>query len=425
MGRVLIVHFRVGRTDGVSLEIANWKAILESEGWEVAVCSGPESEGADYVIEDLEPQLNKKIFELDEAAFGESDSEDEDSFARRFGQIQSSLRAEFEKVVNKVKPVRVIAANVFSVGVNVAAAGALAEVLKTKGVLTVGVYHDFWWEDVRYRRPAKKLVEEQLEKYFPPVGEWMKHACINSIARVELARRKGVEAEILYDCLDFGKLNHDRDGKCGRVLAEAGVGLGDLVILQGTRIVRRKNIELAMDVVARLQKRVEEMGRKRAVLVMAGYAEKRDEVYQEQLRGYAGSLGIKVVELNGRTGDLLCLYPYADIVTYPSGYEGFGNQFLEAVYAKKPIIVYEYPVFKTDIKPLGFEVISLGDNLGFDLETGLAKVPSGVLDRVTDEVIEILRDEKKRKEVTEKNFAIGAANFSFERAGEVWRKLLI
>src|SRR3989304_6189346 len=135
VGRVLIVHFRVGRTDGVSLEIANWKAILESEGWEVAVCSGPESEGADYVIEDLEPQLNRKIFELDEAAFGGSDSEDEDSFARRFGQIQSSLRAEFEKVVNKVKPVRVIAANGFSVGVNVAAAGALAEGLKTKGVL--------------------------------------------------------------------------------------------------------------------------------------------------------------------------------------------------------------------------------------------------------------------------------------------------
>jgi len=37
-------------------------------------------------------------------------------------------------------------------------------------------------------------------------------------------------------------------------------------------------------------------------------------------------------------------YAYSSVVLYPSLWEGFGNQFLEAVFAKKPIVSYEYPV---------------------------------------------------------------------------------
>jgi hypothetical protein len=33
------------------------------------------------------------------------------------------------------------------------------------------------------------------------------------------------------------------------------------------------------------------------------------------------------------------IYPYADLVTYPSTFEGFGNAFLETLYFKKPIVL--------------------------------------------------------------------------------------
>ena len=36
---------------------------------------------------------------------------------------------------------------------------------------------------------------------------------------------------------------------------------------------------------------------------------------------------------------LFDIYPHADLVTYPSYYEGFGNAFLEAVYFRKPVVV--------------------------------------------------------------------------------------
>ena len=51
------------------------------------------------------------------------------------------------------------------------------------------------------------------------------------------------------------------------------------------------------------------------------------------------------------------VYRHADLVTYPSLYEGFGNAFLEAVYFRKPIVVKRYSIFITDIEPKGFQII--------------------------------------------------------------------
>jgi hypothetical protein len=47
------------------------------------------------------------------------------------------------------------------------------------------------------------------------------------------------------------------------------------------------------------------------------------------------------------------IYPYADLVTYPSNFEGFGNAFLEAVFFRKPIVVNTYSIYQMDIQPKG------------------------------------------------------------------------
>jgi glycosyltransferase involved in cell wall biosynthesis len=65
----------------------------------------------------------------------------------------------------------------------------------------------------------------------------------------------------------------------------------------------------------------------------------------------------------GRTSDgrkiyaLADVYTDADLVTYPSDLEGFGNAFLEAIYFRKPILVNNYSIYSIDIKPKGFQVI--------------------------------------------------------------------
>jgi glycosyltransferase involved in cell wall biosynthesis len=73
----------------------------------------------------------------------------------------------------------------------------------------------------------------------------------------------------------------------------------------------------------------------------------------------------RVGETRGLTNDgkkiytLFDIYPHADLVTYPSHYEGFGNAFLEAVYFGKPVVVNTYAVYARDIDPLGFKIVKM------------------------------------------------------------------
>ncbi len=51
----------------------------------------------------------------------------------------------------------------------------------------------------------------------------------------------------------------------------------------------------------------------------------------------------------------------AQMVTYPSTVEGFGNAFLETIYHRRPIVMSTYEIFRTDIQPKGFRVIGFED----------------------------------------------------------------
>jgi glycosyltransferase involved in cell wall biosynthesis len=428
--KILIIHFRVGKTDGVSLEIGAWKEILEKAGAKVFLCAGSESAGADMVVDHFEYQLDPEIYALDQETFGGFKNMTEEEYERRYTAMGFLLVNEFNRVMDTIKPDRVIVSNVFSVGVNIPAAAALAGVLIAKNIPTVAVHHDFYWESIRYKKPSSKIIEQRLGKILPPIADNIRHACINSIARDELKSRCGLNAEIVYDTLDFERPAGDHNGVCRELLRKNGVKDDDLMVLQATRIVRRKNIELSIDFVRELGF----LTKRRVVLVLAGYAEKKSRVYQEQLREYAGQSGVVMIELNGLASnfvkdsgekcDLLGIYPHAEIITYPSEYEGFGNQFLETVYAKKPIIIWEYPVFKSDIKPLGFEVISLGDKLLKDGKAGLAKVEPEVMRKAAEEALDVINNEAKRKEITEKNFTIAKENFSYDRTEQFWEQQL-
>ena len=46
------------------------------------------------------------------------------------------------------------------------------------------------------------------------------------------------------------------------------------------------------------------------------------------------------------------LYPHADLVTYPSVQEGFGNALIEAFYFRKPVVANRYSTFVQDIGAL-------------------------------------------------------------------------
>jgi glycosyltransferase involved in cell wall biosynthesis len=92
-------------------------------------------------------------------------------------------------------------------------------------------------------------------------------------------------------------------------------------------------------------------------------------------------------------------YPHADLVTYLSLYEGFGNAILETIYFKRLTVVNRYPVYNADIKPLGFQFIELD---GFVDEYSI------------DKTRQLLKDPEQVRGMVETNYAIAQEHLSFE-----------
>ena len=94
-------------------------------------------------------------------------------------------------------------------------------------------------------------------------------------------------------------------------------------------------------------------------------------------------------------------YAHAVACTYFSTYEGFGNAFVEAVVARRPVFVNNYkPVFWPDIGSLGFKTVMLEDN--------------NLTDETVAEIDRIVHDPALQAEIAEHNFELGRKHFSFE-----------
>ncbi len=176
------------------------------------------------------------------------------------------------------------------------------------------------------------------------------------------------------------------------------------MILQPTRIVQRKGIEWAIDLVKGLRNN-------RNKLIISHEAGDEGMEYAEWLKDYACEFGvdlrlvsIKIADPLSKNGNgkgkysLWDLYPYADFITYPSLYEGFGNAFLEAVYFKKPILINRYATFVRDIEPLGFDLA----------------VMDGFLSKKTvKKVMAILESSQRRKAMVTNNYQIATRHYSY------------
>jgi glycosyltransferase involved in cell wall biosynthesis len=106
----------------------------------------------------------------------------------------------------------------------------------------------------------------------------------------------------------------------------------------------------------------------------------------------------------GRTPDgrkiyqLSDTYQHADLVTYPSSIEGFGNAFLEAIYYRRPIVVNSYSTFEVDIKPRGFRVIE------FD---------GYITDATVQQTRRVLEDPCLAEEMAEQNYRLAKQHYSY------------
>jgi mannosylglucosylglycerate synthase len=205
-------------------------------------------------------------------------------------------------------------------------------------------------------------VNDYLSTAFPANLPSIRHVVINSIAATQLASRTGLASTVIPNVMDYENPPTPPDDYALSARASLGVASDELMFLQPTRIIQRKGIEHAIELTRRL-------GLK-ARLIISHAAGDEGTGYERRVREFAKLLDVKVnfeadlvQDVRGQTPDgrriytLADIYPQADLVTYPSGIEGFGNAFLEAIYYCRPIVLNKYSIYEVDIKPKGFSVI--------------------------------------------------------------------
>jgi glycosyltransferase involved in cell wall biosynthesis len=188
--------------------------------------------------------------------------------------------------------------------------------------------------------------------------------------------------------MDFENPPPPPDDYTSDVRQAIGIADDELFVLQPTRVVKRKGIEHAIELVCRL-------GMK-AKLVISHDAGDEGFDYQERLKEYADFLKVDLIRKIYTLDDV---YPYADLVTYPSTFEGFGNAFLEAIFFSKPIAVNTYSIYSKDIKPKGFSVIELD---GYVTQDAVEKTK------------QILAEPKLCQKMVEHNYELGKRFFSYD-----------
>lgn len=444
-----IFHYQVGRTDGVSLELEKWQRVFEEMGHTVHLCAGDLGAAEGTLIEEMYHHI-PEIERLNYNMFVELRDFDPEGYQSELYDWVRILEERFREFILDKEIDFIVPQNVWCVAANPAVAIALENIRREFDLPALAHNHDFYWERSHMALTCPAAME-LADKYLPPRGPKIRHVVINSLGQGELMERKGIPSVVVPNIFDFDAPPWEMDEYNQDFRQQIGLGENDLFILQATRVVQRKGIELAIDFVKAIDtpagravlsanglydgRSFKENGR--IVLVLAGYA--RDDMtgsYLEKLIEKAKREGVDMIHIEDQIGNsrrilegkkvysLWDSYVHADLVTYPSLWEGWGNQFLEALRAKLPIMLFEYPVYQVDIGGKGFDVISLGAEIQGRDERGLAQVSPEVIAQAADEAIELLTNREFRQKTVEHNFEVGKANYSMDALRQHLQELI-
>lgn len=397
--KVGILSTRLASTDGVSLETVKWVKVLNSLGYECNYFAG-ESEWPEertYLLP--EAHFNHKdINALNHDLF--DDYQREKNTSAEVNRLKELIKIHLHNFIDQFSPDVLIAENILAIPMNIPLGLALTEVIVETDIPTIAHHHDFSWERGRF---AISGAEDYLRAAFPPTLRQIRHVVINSFAQRQLALRTGLSSTLIPNVMDFGKPLAELDEYAQDMRQELGIEDDEHILLQPTRIVPRKRIELSLELARRVDPN--------CVILISHKSGDEGKKYENYLRDFAQFLGVKVIfgadrfdYIRGISPEgkkiysLEDAYLQADLVTYPSRVEGFGNAFLETVYYRRPIVMSTYEIFKTDIQPKGFQIIGFKD----------------YIDNVCVSASrDILADPVKAAKMTDINFSLGKRYYSF------------
>jgi mannosylglucosylglycerate synthase len=397
--RIGFVSTRFNGTDGVSLETQKWAHVLQGLGHSLYYFAGQSDQPKDisFVVPEAH-FLHKDVQEIANISYRSPTRPLK--ITHQIHELRGYLKDRLYEFIKKYDLELLIAENALSIPLNIPLGLALAELIAETGIPVIGHHHDFFWERKRF---LVNCIGDYLEMAFPPRLPSVHHVVINSLAATEMGKRRGINVFVIPNVMDFDNPPNPRDEYTESLRADLGVDPNERFFLQPTRPLQRKGIEYAIELIRRLGEDA------RLVISHAGGDEGSE--YVEHVRTLARLMDVRVNFVSdiistehGTTKDgrkiytLGDVYPHADLVTFPSLLEGFGNAFLETVYYRRPIFMNNYTIYSIDIKPKGFQAVEFN---GF------------ITDETLRHVQKILSDRKLVEEMTDHNYELGKQFYSF------------
>ncbi len=397
------ISTRIAGTDGVSLETEKWARVFEKERFDCFYFAGEldRDRKCSYLSEKAH-FMDPEIRDIFNAVFeGTSQRARSRAVTNQIHDIKELLKDQLYDFIDKFNIDLLVPENALTIPLNIPLGLAITELLAETGLPCIAHHHDFFWERRQFKTNS---VWDYLNMAFPPHLPTIRHVVINSAASNQLSLRTGISSTIIPNVMDFENPPPPPDEYAGDVRQALGLAADEKLILQPTRVVKRKGIENAIELVSRLGIK------SRLVISHASGDEGHD--YEQRLIDYSKRMGVDTLFVSDIINDrrdttadgrkvytLDDIYHHADFITYPSSIEGFGNAFLEAVYFKKPILVNCYSIYTFDIKPKGFKAV---------------EIDGYVTDEAVAQTRALLEDESSRQKMVDTNYRLAKQFYSYE-----------
>jgi glycosyltransferase involved in cell wall biosynthesis len=395
------VSTRFAGIDGVSLESSKWARVLEDEGHTCFWFAGELTKSGDISLQarqanfkdDQNQWVNHQLFGTHKKSL---------RLARIICNYKSTIASRLKLFIDMYRIDLLVVENALAIPMHITLGLALTDVIAETGIPTIAHHHDFYWERDRYLPLNGSKI--YIHRAFPPRLPNIEHVVINSRARANLARLRGIRATVIPNVLDFEDSPSEDKERIHSFRHSIGLKPDDMMLLQPTRIVERKGIEAAIQL-------VKELNHPKYKLVVSHEAGDEGFEYASKIKRLARESGVHIRFVDHMVADpfaprpqshkrfsLWEVYQAADFVTFPSLYEGFGNALLEAIYFRKPLLVNRYNVFQDDIEPKGFDVVKMDGSL-----TG----------GVVADIDNIIHDKGRREKMVTRNYRIASEHYSY------------
>jgi glycosyltransferase involved in cell wall biosynthesis len=292
-----LVSFRLGGSDGVSIEAEKWAGALRQLGWNVVTVAG--SGPVDTRLDGL--------------------------------AIDAPAPPSRRELTDALAPADlVVIENLCSLPLNPPAAALVASVCARRPAVLH--HHDLPWQ-----RPHLAHLPP------PPDDPAWAHVTINELSRRELAEH-GLTATTIYNSFDPDPVVPDG----GDVRRALGITRQSRLLLQPTRALARKNIAGGLALAAAVG----------GTYWLLGPAEDGYDAELDRLIARARCpvlLGAGGVPLQ-----IADAYAACDAVLLPSTWEGFGNPSVESATYRRPLAIGPYPV-AAELSAFGFRWFDSAD----------------------------------------------------------------